>query len=82
MQSTVILRRSPRSNYAAAKMAIVGLTETLALEGKKYNITANVLAPGAASRLTRTVWSEEMMVQFPTSSRPNHQTRLNLFLRK
>ncbi|KPI40313.1 Peroxisomal hydratase-dehydrogenase-epimerase [Cyphellophora attinorum] len=50
-----------QSNYAAAKMAIVGFTETLALEGKKYNITANILAPGAASRLTRTVWSEDMM---------------------
>jgi len=50
-----------QSNYAAAKMALVGFTETLAKEGAKYNIHCNVLAPGAASRLTQTVWAPEMM---------------------
>ena len=64
-----MLTISARSNYAAAKMAVVGLTETLALEGKKYNIGVNVLAPGAASRLTRTVWSEDMMVSLLQSPR-------------
>ena len=48
-------------NYAAAKMALVGFNETLAKEGAKYNIHCNVLAPGAASRLTATVWPPEMM---------------------
>ena len=50
-----------QSNYASAKMALVGFTETLAKEGIKYNILANVLAPGAASRLTATVWPPDMM---------------------
>lgn len=50
-----------QSNYAAAKMALVGFTETLAKEGAKYNIHCNALAPGAASRLTQTVWPPEMM---------------------
>ena len=50
-----------QSNYAAAKMALVGFTETLAKEGAKYNIHCNVLAPAAASRLTQTVWPPEMM---------------------
>ena len=50
-----------QSNYAAAKMALVGFTETLAKEGAKYNIHCNVLAPGAASRLTQTVWTADMM---------------------
>lgn len=50
-----------QSNYAAAKMALVGFTETLAKEGAKYNILCNALAPAAASRLTQTVWPPEMM---------------------
>lgn len=32
-------------NYSAAKLAMVGFTETLAKEGAKYNIHANVIAP-------------------------------------
>lgn len=32
-------------NYSAAKLALVGFTETLAKEGAKYNIHANVIAP-------------------------------------
>lgn len=50
-----------QSNYAAAKMAVIGFAATLAKEGAKYNIHCNSLAPGAASRLTQTVWSPEMM---------------------
>ncbi|RKF56494.1 Peroxisomal hydratase-dehydrogenase-epimerase [Golovinomyces cichoracearum] len=42
-------------NYSAAKMALVGFTETLAREGVKYNIKANVISPIAASRMTETV---------------------------
>jgi NAD(P)-dependent dehydrogenase (short-subunit alcohol dehydrogenase family) len=41
-----------QSNYAAAKMGIVGLTKALALEGAKANVRANVIAPGARTRMT------------------------------
>jgi NAD(P)-dependent dehydrogenase (short-subunit alcohol dehydrogenase family) len=41
-----------QSNYGAAKMALVGLMQTLALEGSKHNIRVNCLAPTAATRMT------------------------------
>jgi len=41
-----------QSNYGAAKMALVGLMQTLSLEGAKHNIRVNCLAPTAATRMT------------------------------
>lgn len=41
-----------QSNYGAAKMALVGLMQTLALEGAKHDIRVNCLAPTAATRMT------------------------------
>lgn len=41
-----------QSNYGAAKMAVVGFMNTLCLEGAKYNINVNCLAPMAATRMT------------------------------
>ena len=42
-------------NYAAAKMGIIGLTYSLAQGLARYGVTANAIAPGAATRLTATV---------------------------
>ncbi|HYG45178.1 MAG TPA: SDR family NAD(P)-dependent oxidoreductase [Bordetella sp.] len=41
-----------QSNYSAAKMALVGLMQTLALEGAKHNVRVNCLAPSAMTAMT------------------------------
>lgn len=41
-----------QANYGAAKMALVGLMQTLAIEGAKDGIRVNCLAPTAATRMT------------------------------
>ena len=41
-----------QSNYGAAKMAVVGLMQTLSIEGAKNDIRVNALAPTAATRMT------------------------------
>ena len=41
-----------QANYGAAKMALAGLMQTLSIEGEKYGIRVNCLAPTAATRMT------------------------------
>lgn len=53
-----------QTNYSTAKAAIIGLTRTLAIEGKKYNIIANAIAPSAGTAMSSTVWTEEMVDAF------------------
>jgi multifunctional beta-oxidation protein len=50
-----------QTNYSAAKLAMVGFTETLAKEGIKYNIRCNVIAPIAASRMTETIMPPDIL---------------------
>ena len=49
-----------QTNYGAAKMGIVGLTNVLAIEGAKYNIKVNVIAPTAYTRMTEALLPEDV----------------------
>lgn len=50
-----------QSNYGAAKMALVGLMQTLAIEGAKNDIRVNCLAPTAATRMTEGLMPDEVL---------------------
>ncbi|KQM97607.1 SDR family NAD(P)-dependent oxidoreductase [Sphingomonas sp. Leaf25] len=48
-----------QANYGAAKLGIVGLARTLHLEGAKYDIRVNTLAPTAGTRMTQDILPEQ-----------------------
>ena len=50
-----------QSNYGAAKMALVGLMQTLSIEGAKHDIRVNCLAPTAATRMTEHLMPEAVL---------------------
>jgi len=64
-----------QTNYGAAKMGLVGLSNVLALEGAKYNIRSNVLAPAAGTRMTN-----ELMGPMAEKLVPEFVTPLAVFL--
>ncbi len=59
--STGLYGNFGQSNYGAAKMALVGLMQTLALEGAKNDIRVNCLAPTAATRMTEGLLPEAVL---------------------
>jgi NAD(P)-dependent dehydrogenase (short-subunit alcohol dehydrogenase family) len=50
-----------QANYGAAKMALVGLMQTLSIEGAKSDIRVNCLAPTAATRMTEGLMPQEVL---------------------
>lgn len=53
-----------QTNYGAAKMALVGMMQTLAIEGAKHGIRVNCLAPTAATAMTQGVYAVDMLEPF------------------
>lgn len=61
--STGLYGNFGQSNYGSAKLAQVGLMQTLALEGAKHGIRVNALAPTAATRMTAGLLPEDVLAQ-------------------
>ncbi|XP_006459344.1 multifunctional beta-oxidation protein [Agaricus bisporus var. bisporus H97] len=53
-----------QANYTTAKAGIIGLTRSLAIEGAKYDILVNAIAPSAGTAMTSTIWPQEMVDAF------------------
>ena len=65
-----------QANYGAAKMAVAGLMNTLCIEGEKYNIKVNCIAPTAATRMTEDLMPPEVLAMLE----PKEITPAVLFL--
>jgi len=52
-----------QANYAAAKMGLVGLMQTLAIEGQRCNIRVNCLAPTAATQMTDDILAPDALAR-------------------
>jgi 3-hydroxy-3-methylglutaryl CoA synthase/NAD(P)-dependent dehydrogenase (short-subunit alcohol dehydrogenase family)/putative sterol carrier protein len=65
-----------QTNYSAAKMGVVGLMNTLKLEGEKHNIKVNAVAPVALTRLTEDILPPELV----SRTKPEFVAPLVLYL--
>ncbi|MCB1464656.1 MAG: SDR family oxidoreductase [Nitratireductor sp.] len=65
-----------QANYGAAKMGVVGMMNTLVIEGAKYGINVNCLAPTATTRMTEDIIPEEMLEML----KPEYVTPAAIFL--
>ena len=66
--STGLYGNFGQANYGAAKLAQVGMMQTLAIEGAKYGIHVNALAPTAATRMTEALFPQEVLAALQPES--------------
>jgi NAD(P)-dependent dehydrogenase (short-subunit alcohol dehydrogenase family) len=62
--STGLYGNFGQANYGAAKLGLVGLTKTLAIEGAKNNIKVNAISPVAGTRMTEDIMPEAALKMF------------------
>jgi NAD(P)-dependent dehydrogenase (short-subunit alcohol dehydrogenase family) len=74
--STGLYGNFGQANYGAAKLGLAGFAKTLALEGAKYNVRVNTIAPTAATRMTEDIFPPELLDRF----RPEAVAPAALFL--
>jgi NAD(P)-dependent dehydrogenase (short-subunit alcohol dehydrogenase family) len=74
--STGLYGNFGQANYGAAKLGLAGLTKTLQIEGAKYDIRVNTIAPVAGTRMTEDLFPPEAFEAFA----PEHVAPAALFL--
>ena len=62
--STGLYGNFGQANYGAAKLGLAGFARTLALEGAKYDVKVNTIAPTAATRMTEDIFPPELLERF------------------
>ncbi|MBV9930864.1 MAG: SDR family NAD(P)-dependent oxidoreductase, partial [Alphaproteobacteria bacterium] len=62
--STGLYGNFGQANYGAAKLGLAGFAKTLSLEGAKYNVRVNTIAPTAATRMTEDLFPPDMLSLF------------------
>jgi hypothetical protein len=65
-----------QTNYGAAKLGLIGFMNSLGIEGAKYNVKVNAIAPIAATRLTEDIMPPDIFAKL----RPEYVTPIVLYL--